>query len=220
MTMYYTKRIISNQESGSNTYQKIENYYEFNKLSYINSMQNHICKKNIKCTMCNKIYSSNWLSKIINYYGKWRGYFNGNVIEIDNQHYDDPLYICANCLETIGYHIIPRCNYCDLCHSAHAKIYLSDIQCNGLCGVVTYKGPLLYRDGIFPVREQDKTKYIYTVNCGYGSKHDTCYDYDIVFVDNKLPDHIQVGMNLCDSCITKMLNDHILYDPTYKLQSK
>lgn len=161
------------------------------------------CRKNMKCTKCQKIYDESKLYEIGQWDGKLRGDMGNKVIEIHDKSKlfemndiicNHNLHLCRNCLDVIGYDVVHPFGYCNLCNSKHEKLFYSDNQCDDLCGIVTF------------------TNDQYQVECGYGSgKYDNIDEYRILFTNNILPDNITVDMNLCDSCITKMLDDNVLY---------
>jgi hypothetical protein len=123
-------------------------------------------------------------------------------------------YLCRECTCLCEYHEIPKYIYCDLCHSEHERFHSSDTQGEGLCGKVM-------RNCTYPTLWTPFKKYElidgYVINCEYPSKYDACDDSRefIKFSTPELPEGFKIGMNICDECITNLIENGTCIRPTY-----
>jgi hypothetical protein len=170
-------------------------------------------ERNETCDVCHQELYHSLISQIGKFDGKRRGFMNNQFIELNEHNHKEPLEICEGCINMIGYKVLPKFIYCDLCHSEHTRVFGSDTQGEGLCGEVLKTGKHQGYIGWWACRDETQ-RDTYIVDCQYGSGYDTVGEYDICFVNNQLPDNIHVGMNLCDECIGKLIETGVLTDPT------
>ena len=145
------------------------------------------------------------------------GTFNNTLVKINFKKLNLPSqtyckYLCKECVEFCGYHEIPEHIYCDLCHSAHTRLFGSDTQGSGLCGTVMH-------NCVYPTHWKwwvDSKQFDdYIINCEFGSNYDAEDDPTefIKFTSRELPDGIKIGMEICDECIAKFIDDGVCIKP-------
>jgi DNA-directed RNA polymerase subunit RPC12/RpoP len=160
-----------------------------------------------ECDKCGKRIS--WLKfRIIHDH---RTFIGEDIVQIKSDYHR----LCDDCVKTIEYIVIPRYIQCDLCHKPHEREFYADDQGQGLCGYVkrNYKYP--GRIGWMPGGDRQILDG-YVIDCEYGSRYDACGNHNefIQFMGNQLPDTLHEGMNICDECITNLIQTGICIDPT------